>query len=1130
MAVVEVPQTLEYRGGQLNAAHVLEDFQDSPDDEKDTRSDHEYLNDLEEEHQARALLAKSKRFFKNSTQRFSSGKSIDQTECHKCGKKRHFARYCWSKTSVSSYQSPFQPKTFSPSQHKPELRPTKDFESKYTKVKAKLALLSSSTSASKAFMVKNKCLIIEAYEWDEEEVSSDDNEMVEVKVLMALDEDNDVVSKEGARSGECVNISKRKVHTLLEMEDNDDRNTYKERSIQEILNMLSKNVKLVVVQIIPQLITMTLNGSKEFDEKRGTIFNSNKEIVMIAPRRLSHINFKTINKLAKQNLAIGLPSHVYSKVKPCSTCEKGKHHRANLKTKQTSSMKKYLHLLHMDLFGPVTPRSINHKKYTLVIVDEYSSILVIFCDEKGISQNFSSPCTPEQNGVAERKNRTLIEAARTMLSGSVFSKLYWTEVVATACYTQNTSTIMKRHLKTPYEIFFSSDQNGQAGQNDQSVLNDEILNDDHSKHSNHMNDEQIIDNLPNTKDIQISEHLSSLSVEDTSVHNTIPILIPPLPFHQWSLQLLKIDELKHSGWVDAMQEELNQFARNKVWTLFPTPYGKTIISSKWVFRNKRDETRIVIKNKARLVAQGYNQEEGIDYDETFAPVARLKAIRIFLAFATYMNFVVYQIDVKSAFLNGKLKEVYVKHPLGFESSTFPNHVWKLDKSLYGLKQAPRSCENFIGTPNNLGPDLNGKALKETQYRGTPSLGLWYPKCLGFDLKGYSDSDYAGCNMDKKRTSAEAEYVAAAGCCANILWMKSQLTEYNIIYEKVLPDSKIWVSTPRGEVRGEIGITTFRNAHRAQYLSHLSVYVPPPPITTTPKLPHTLLQLKRFPKAKSLELEVDSKENNLQNTHLSPLLRHPNPNLAIQRRKLSPVGHKPKPSFTSHTSGTKNYSFAHIHARSNPSVLVDKTKSAGDGLKTAHTTSSANEESKADDILRKVMLEDLVDILKDIRSAFFTLDSPTNEPIIVSDVSEEEENVESEKDIEDTSAAAEAEVASLKAKPSYLDINQLTKVLVAERKNIQWELPTDVLDLPYLASLVQEKLKTLDSLTSLLNKVTNTLNRFATMVENASGATTTDVPSTGKATALPAEGEKNTKDADTNMKNELVYLLGIDVVT
>nr|GEY78654.1 uncharacterized mitochondrial protein AtMg00810-like [Tanacetum cinerariifolium] len=172
------------------------------------------------------------------------------------------------------------------------------------------------------------------------------------------------------------------------------------------------------------------------------------------------------------------------------------------------------------------------------------------------------------------------------------------------------------------------------------------------------------------------------------------------------------------------------------------------------------------------MARGYNQQEGIDYDETFASVARLEAIRIFLAFATYMNFIVYQMDVKSAFLNGKLKEeVYVKQPL---------------------------VKTPMVPPNNLGPDLSGKSVNETQYRGmigslmyltarkrdiqfstylcvryqanpkeshliavkrifrylkgTPSLGLWYPKCSGFDLKGYSDSDYVGCNMDRKSTS------------------------------------------------------------------------------------------------------------------------------------------------------------------------------------------------------------------------------------------------------------------------------------------------------------------------------------------------------------------------------------------
>nr|GFA96239.1 hypothetical protein [Tanacetum cinerariifolium] len=126
------------------------------------------MYDLKEEYQARALLAKSKRFFKKGTQRFSSAKATDQIECNKYGRNGHFARDCFSKTLVPSYQSPFQPKLLSSSQHKPELRLTKDFEAKYNKVKAKLALLNSSDSASKALMVKNKGLIIDANEWDEE--------------------------------------------------------------------------------------------------------------------------------------------------------------------------------------------------------------------------------------------------------------------------------------------------------------------------------------------------------------------------------------------------------------------------------------------------------------------------------------------------------------------------------------------------------------------------------------------------------------------------------------------------------------------------------------------------------------------------------------------------------------------------------------------------------------------------------------------------------------------------------------------------------------------------------------------------------------------------------------------------
>ena len=138
----------------------------------------------------------------------------------------------------------------------------------------------------------------------------------------------------------------------------------------------------------------------------------------------------------------------------------------------------------------------------------------------------------------------------------------------------------------------------------------------------------------------------------------------------------------------AMQEELNNFERNQVWTLVERS-NTNVIGTKWVFRNKQDENGVVTRNKARLVAQGFTQVEGLDFEETYAPVARFEAIWMLLAYAAHHNFKLYQIDVKSAFLNGLFQKlVYVEQPSGFEDHKFPNHAYKLQKAIYGLKQAP----------------------------------------------------------------------------------------------------------------------------------------------------------------------------------------------------------------------------------------------------------------------------------------------------------------------------------------------------------------------------------------------------------------------------------------------------------
>ncbi|GJT25327.1 retrovirus-related pol polyprotein from transposon TNT 1-94, partial [Tanacetum coccineum] len=212
-------------------------------------------------------------------------------------------------------------------------------------------------------------------------------------------------------------------------------------------------------------------------------------------------------------------------------------------------------------------------------------------------------------------------------------------------------------------------------------------------------------------------------------------------------------------------------------TLVDLPNGKRAIGTKWVFRNKKDERGIVIKNKARLVAQRYTQEEGIDYDEVFSPLAGIEAIRLFLAYASFKDFVVYQMNVKSAFLYGKIEEeVYVCQPPGFEDPDFSNRVYKVEKTLYGLHQAPRdwTASKVEGGSNfyQSRQDEDGAEVDVHLYRsmigsfmyltssrpaitylkGQPKLGLWYPKDSPFDLVAYTDSDYAGASLDRKSTT------------------------------------------------------------------------------------------------------------------------------------------------------------------------------------------------------------------------------------------------------------------------------------------------------------------------------------------------------------------------------------------
>nr|GEZ54641.1 ribonuclease H-like domain, reverse transcriptase, RNA-dependent DNA polymerase [Tanacetum cinerariifolium] len=225
------------------------------------------------------------------------------------------------------------------------------------------------------------------------------------------------------------------------------------------------------------------------------------------------------------------------------------------------------------------------------------------------------------------------------------------------------------------------------------------------------------------------------------------------------------------------------------------------------FRNKKDERGIVVRNKARLVAQGHTQEEGIDYEEVFALVVRIEVIRLFLAYASFIGFMVYQMDVKSAFLYGTIKEeVYVYQPPGFEDPDYPNKKQNgifisQDKYVaeilrkFGLTYG-KSASTSIDTEKPLLKDLDVKRIFR-HLKVKPHLGLWYPKDSPFNLVAYLDSDYAGESLDRKSTtegfqflgcrliswqckkqtavatsSTEAEYVAAASCCTQVLWIQN----------------------------------------------------------------------------------------------------------------------------------------------------------------------------------------------------------------------------------------------------------------------------------------------------------------------------------------------------------------------
>ena len=558
-------------------------------------------------------------------------------------------------------------------------------------------------------------------------------------------------------------------------------------------------------------------------------------------RRLGHAGMRNLHTLAKKKHVIGIENVKFLKDHLCGACEAGKMTKAKHPAKTIMTTTRPFELLHMDLFGPNHYSAVTNDAslYGFVIVDDYSrytwvhivtykhevqevfkrfssrastnfgvkikhirsdngtefknSGLDDYLDELGITHELSAPYTPQQNGVVERKNRTLVEMARTMLDEYKTPHRFWIDAIDTACHIINRVYLHKFFKKTAYELLTDKkpnvsyfkvfgakcwirdphhnskfapkahegfmlgygkdshtyrvfnnvlhkvvetvdvrfdETNGSQREHLPSVIDEpapedsikfkatedvipteesaeEVIPEHEERHVDAPEEngaEENADQIPQrqpahprvAKEVQVEKIIDDIEAPGPLTRSKASHLSNFCGHYAFVsiTEPTKVDEaFLEPEWIQAMQEELHQFELNNVWELVkrPDPRKHNIIGTKWIYRNKQDENGLVVRNKARLVAQGYTQVEGIDFDETFAPVARLEAIRILLAYANHHDITLYQMDVKSAFLNGKLEEeVYVAQPPGFEDPKNPDKVFRLNKALYGLKQAPRA--------------------------------------------------------------------------------------------------------------------------------------------------------------------------------------------------------------------------------------------------------------------------------------------------------------------------------------------------------------------------------------------------------------------------------------------------------
>nr|GEY30789.1 copia protein [Tanacetum cinerariifolium] len=476
----------------------------------------------------------------------------------------------------------------------------------------------------------------------------------------------------------------------------------------------------------------------------GTVRFGNDQFTPILG--FSHLNFNCINLLSKKDIVIGLPKLKYVKDQLCSSCELTKAKRSSFKTKAIPSLKRRLNLLHMDLCGPMRVASINGKKYILVIVDDYLRYTwTLFLRSKDETLEVLKVTMIQRNLQASlitvRINRVLSETSvANNTSGLVPQRQKASDYDNPDPVPQRQDVSSSTDVHVPsqpeLDLLFGP-------------LYDEFFNAG-----------------SNPQDKQPSKNIESTSAPST--HTYV--------------------HAKENN--NDQAEEGEQLQDDE----FTNPF---FIKLKWLWKNKKNEDQTVIRNKARLVAKGYAQEEGIDFEESFALVEHLEAVRIFIAYAAHKSFPIYQMDVKTAFLNGPLKkEVYVTQPDGFVDTNHPEKVYHLRKVLYGLKQAPRAGLQIHQSSHGIFINQAKYTLEILRKHGMDkgqSIDVDHAGCIDSRKSTYGGIQFLGDKlvswMSKKQnctamSSAEAEYVALSISCAQVMWMRTQLQDYGFNYNKI----------------------------------------------------------------------------------------------------------------------------------------------------------------------------------------------------------------------------------------------------------------------------------------------------------------------------------------------------------